>query len=489
MNLDQILLPFFDLLNLHTVLYAAGAMFLGILFGAMPGLTAALGVALLTGMTFSVSTGETLVILLNIYVGAIYGGSLSAILTNIPGTGAAIATSWEGYPLAQQGQAGLAIGTAATASFIGTLIGLAALTLAAPLLSKIALKISSPEIALLALLGVLLVGSLQTPDTALKGWLAGFAGLLLSTVGLDDINSFPRFTFGSPHLLGGISFIPAMIGLFGIAQILDSLRGNIDPKPQRFTRVVPNLRTLLSYLPATFRSALVGVGIGVTPGIGENIASIVSYTISQKLSKEKGQYGRGSYEGIIAAETANNACVPAATVPLLTLGIPGSPVTAIMLGALLLHGVRPGPLLLAEQPRFLWDFVAIFLLAAVLLYGQALLLARPVSKILEIKPTFLLPIVSTLCVIGTYALNLSHFDVYLMVFFGLLGFVMRVTGYPAAPMVLGLILGPYLEINLRRTWLISEGSFAPFVTRPVSLLLLIVITWLVFRQAGLFRRN
>lgn len=482
MGLDQLLAAFLNLLEFHVLVYAAGAMLLGICFGAMPGLTAALGVALLTGMTFALPTRETLIILLNIYVGAIYGGSLSAILTNIPGTGAAVCTAWEGYPLARRGEAGLAIGTAATASVIGTLGGLLVLALATPVLGRAALHIASPEVALLGILGVLLVGSVDTPDLPLKGWLAGLAGLLISTVGLDDINSYPRFTFGSPDLLGGVSFIPALIGLFGIAQVLDTLRRPPAARPQVLSRVLPNLRTLIRYLPTTLRSGLIGVGIGITPGVGENIASVVSYTVARRTSREPERYGKGSYEGMIAAETANNACVPAATIPLITLGIPGSPVTAILLGALLLHGVRPGPLLLVEEPGFLWDFVSIFLLAAILLYGSALLLARPVSRILEVDPRILLPVVSAICVVGAYTLNLSRFDVLVMLVFGAVGFVMRLTGYPAAPLVLGLILGPYVEVNLRRTLLISEGSLAPFFMRPAALLILAGVVLLVALQ-------
>jgi putative tricarboxylic transport membrane protein len=478
---------FLALLAPHTLAYAAVSTLLGILFGAMPGLTAALGVALLTGLTFALPAVDTLVILLCVYVGAIYGGSISAILTNIPGTGAAVATAWEGYPLAQRGEAGLGIGTAATASFVGTLVGLGALAVATPLLSRFALQITSPEIALLALFGVLIVGSLDAPDTALKGWMSGIAGLLIATVGLDSLTAFPRFTFGSPDLLGGIAFIPAMIGLFGIAQILDSLGRTDTPRIVSLPRVLPNIRKMLQYLPVTLRSALIGIGIGVTPGVGENIASILSYSAAKQTSRHRGEYGKGSYEGLIASETANNACVPAATIPLITLGIPGSPVTAILLGALILHGVRPGPLLLAEQPGFLGQLIAIFLLAALLLFALALLLARPISKILHVRQAVLLPVITAVCVIGAFSLNLSRFDIGVMLVFGLLGFGMRLTGYPAAPLVLGLILGRYLEENLRRTFMLSQGSLEPFVTRPVSLLLLLAIVLLLLRQVGLHR--
>jgi putative tricarboxylic transport membrane protein len=488
MNLSAVFDAFARVLSPQTALYGAAAMLLGILFGAMPGLTAALGVALLTGLTFSLSTEHMLVILLCIYVGAIYGGSISAVLTNIPGTGAAIATAWEGYPLAQRGEAGQVIGMAATASLAGTLLGLVALAIATPLLGRLALSIGSPEITLLALLGVLLVGLVSGPGTALKGWMAGMVGLLVSTIGLDAITASPRFTFGSESLTGGVPFIPAMIGLFGVAQIVETLGQRHAGRVHSLPRVLPRFRSFLRHLPTTARSGLIGIGIGITPGVGENIASLLSYSVARRGSKEPELYGRGSYEGLIASETANNACVPAAIIPLITLGIPGSPVTAIVLGALLLHGVQPGPLLLTEHPGFLAELIAIFSLASLLLFVMALLLARPISLVLHIPPAILLPVVTTICVIGAYSLNLSHFDIGVMVVFGALGLLLRAGGFPAAPLVMGLILGPFVETNLRRTFMISDGSLMPFVERPISLVLVVVSVAAIFSQTALWRR-
>jgi putative tricarboxylic transport membrane protein len=441
-------------------------------------------VALLTGLTFSLPTEQTLVILLCIYVGAIYGGSISAVLMNIPGTGASIATSWEGYPLARRGEAGAAIGMAASASFVGTLLGLVALALATPLLARAALQITSPEIALLALTGVLLVGAISGPGSALKGWMAGVLGLLLSTIGLDAITGQPRFTFGSSDLISGVPFIPAMIGLFGLTQVVQSLRDGQAGTVQSLPRVLPQFGHLVRLMPTSIRSGLIGIGIGVTPGIGENIASFLAYSVARKRSREPELYGRGSYEGLVASECANNACVPAAIIPLITLGIPGSPVTAIVLGALLLHGVQPGPLLLTEQPELLPKLIAIFLLAALLLFVLALSLARPISRILHVRPVVLLPVVTAICAIGAFSLNLSHFDIAVMAAFGVLGVLMRLSGFPAAPLVMGLILGPFLETNFRRTLLLSEGSFLPFVQRPFSVVLLIVVAVLCVAQTG-----
>jgi putative tricarboxylic transport membrane protein len=343
-------------------------------------------------------------------------------------------------------------------------------------------------VALLALAGVMLVGTLSESGAALKGWLAGMIGLLISTIGLDSIAAIPRFMADSSNLAAGIPFIPAMIGLFGVVQVVESLASGKTAPVISLPRVLPNLGTMVRHLGVTIRSGLIGVGIGVTPGVGENIAALLSYIGAKHTSKEPERYGKGSYEGLIAAETANNACVPASVIPLITLGIPGSPVTAILLGALLLHGVQPGPMLLVENPGFLGEVIAVFTLAAVLLFACALLLARPISLVLRIPPTILLPVVTAICVVGAYSLNLSRFDIGVMAGFGVLGLLMRLGGLPASPLVMGLILGPYVETNLRRTFMLSDGSLAPFFTRPISLALIIVLGLVLLLQSGVLRR-
>lgn len=413
------------LLNPATLVLAFASMALGILLGALPGLGATVGMGLLMGIVFAMSTADTLVLLLSVYVGAIYGASLSAMLINIPGSSAAIATNLDGYPLALKGEAGLAIGTAAVSSFLGTMIGLLALLLLAPLIARVALQFTSPELALLAILGVMVCGSISATDLPIKGWIAGVIGILLSTIGIDIINQYPRFVYSNPNLFGGISIIPAMIGLFGISQMIDTLRSTEWPKVSGLPRIVPHIREVLTHWRTILRSSAVGTGIGAVPGVGENIASLLSYDLAKRSSKKSHEFGKGSYEGIVAAETANNACVPGAHIPLLTLGIPGSPTTAVLLGALILHGVRPGPLLLTENPEFFYQIIAIFFLAALFLLALALLLARPMSKLLEVRPTILLPIVSVFAVTGAYSMNLNLFDVYVMLAFGILGWVLK----------------------------------------------------------------
>jgi putative tricarboxylic transport membrane protein len=478
---------FVQLLHPSTLALASAGMALGILLGALPGLGATVGMGLLMGVIFSISTTNTLVLLLCVYVGAIYGASLSAILINIPGSSAAIATNLDGYPLAVKGEAGLAIGTAAVSSFLGTIIGLLALLLLSPMIASMALQFTSPELALLAILGIMVCGSISATDLPIKGWIAGVLGILLSTIGIDVINQYPRFVYGNPNLFSGFSIIPAMIGLFGISQMIDTLRSSTWPSVTRLPRVVPQVREVLSHWRTILRSSAVGTGIGAVPGVGENIAALLSYDLAKRASKRKEEFGKGSYEGLVAAETANNACVPGAHIPLLTLGIPGSPTTAVLLGALILHGVRPGPLLLTENPAFFYQIVAIFFLAALLLMALALLLARPMSKMLEVPPSVLLPVVSVFAVTGAYAMNLNLFDVYIMLAFGVIGWVLKQLEYPLAAVVLGMILGPIVDENLRRSFMVSEGAFWELLARPVALLLLLGIVLSVLSQSGFVR--
>jgi putative tricarboxylic transport membrane protein len=478
---------FVQLLHLSTLALAFAGMALGILLGALPGLGATVGMGLLMGFIFSISTENTLVLLLCVYVGAIYGASLSAILINIPGSSAAIATNLDGYPLAMKGEAGLAIGTAAVSSFFGTIIGLLALLLLSPLIAGVALQFTSPELALLAILGVMVCGSISATDLPIKGWIAGVLGILLSTIGIDVINQYPRFVYGNPDLFGGIAIIPAMIGLFGISQMIDTLRLSEWPSVAHLPRVVPQVREVLSHWRTILRASAVGTGIGAVPGVGENIAALLSYDLAKRASSRKEEFGKGSYEGLVAAETANNACVPGAHIPLLTLGIPGSPTTAVLLGALILHGVHPGPLLLSESPQFFYQIVAIFFLAALYLLVLALLLARPMSKLLEVPPAILLPVVSVFAVTGAWAMNLTMFDVYVMLAFGIVGWVLKQLHYPLAAVVLGMILGPIVDENLRRSLMVSEGAFWELLSRPIALLLLCGIALSILSQSGFLR--
>lgn len=457
----------------------------GIIIGGLPGLTATMGIALLTGLTYGLGTETALVVLLGVYVGAIYGGSISAVLVGIPGTGSAAATILDGYPLAKSGQATKALSVATIASFIGTLFGMIMLAAFTPILQKFALEFSSPEFALLAIFGVTICGSLTAQGIPLKGWISGFIGLAASTIGFETIYSYPRFTYGIVPLLGGIAFVPAMIGLFGIPSVLIELSNKgVKQKVEKVSKDkgMSTFGIVRKYFPTIIRSGLIGTGVGSIPGVGEDVAAWLSYDTARKTSKKPEEFGKGSYEGIIAAETANNSAIGGALIPLLSLAIPGSAPTAVLLGALWLHGIRPGPMLTFEFPTFVAHMGALLLLAAFTMRIFALLACRLAPKVLQVPIYVLMPIVAVLSVIGSYALNINRFDLYVMLVFGIIGYFFDRMKYPAAPAVLGIILGPLADQNIRRALRASGGSLTPFFTRPVALIILCLIIYAVMSQ-------
>jgi putative tricarboxylic transport membrane protein len=314
-------------------------------------------------------------------------------------------------------------------------------------------------------------------------------------VGLEGIHAFPRFSYGNVQLAAGISLIPALIGLFGIAEVLAVLK---DIKPRKvesqLTRIVPKIGEVLSHWKATFKAALVGIGIGLIPGVGEDVAAWVSYDVCKRTSPEKEKYGTGCYEGLVAAETANNACIGGAIIPMLALGIPGSGAAAVLLGGIWLHGIRPGPMIFFEFPAFPYELIGQLIVANVMMVILGLTITRFTVRVLEIKKEIFMPLVVVLCIIGAYAVNMRIFDVYLMLGFGLLGYALRIGKFPAAPMTLGIILGPMADENFRRALSIADGSLAPFFTRPISLGLVILIVLLMLSQnkklmAKIFRRG
>ena len=475
----------------------AGTVLLGIVFGALPGLTATLGVALLTAVTFNLTAGAdpavalqySMISLLGVYVGAIYGGSHPAILLNIPGTGAAAATALEGYPLARQGRGGETIGTATVTSFIGAVMGVLAMLLIIPLLLTLALQFTSVEYCLLALFGVLICGSLTSPDLPAKGWIAGVLGLLLATVGDAPLQAYSRFTFDIPELKDGIRPIPTILGGFAVPQILRALSdpGGLHRRVQPLTRIMPRLATLKSHAGAAIRSGLTGVGVGSIPGVGEDVAAWLSYDLAKKTSREPEKFGKGSLEGVVAAEAANNACIGGALVPLLTLGIPGSPPAAMLLSALMLHNVLPGPMLAEDRPSFIPMMSAILLLAAVMMLVCGLFLSRFTVRALQAPAGALMPVVALFSVIGAYALDNSFFNIYYMFGFGILAFFMEEMGYPIAPLVIGIILGPMADQNIRLALTAHQGDLTPFFTRPIALVLLALIAYSLVSKTAWFR--
>ena len=427
MELLYLIEEFFKIvMDPKVVLVLFGATALGTIIGALPGLTATMGIALLTGLTYKVPVNYTFAILMGIYVGGIYGGSISAILLNIPGTASAAATAIEGNLFAKRGKAALAIKVTRSASIIGTLIGVLALALIAPQLSKIALKFSAVEYFLLAVFGVLMCGSIVTSDLTIKGWIGGLLGLCIAFIGYDVISGAPRFDFGNINLSGGISLIPAMIGFYAIPEVIKALArdgagspGIVTESPEVLAAKAaaggkdPNSFSIaLKNIPVIIRSALIGVGIGALPGVGEDVAAWIGYDNAKKTSKHKEQWGTGEcYEAIIAPEVANNAAIGGATIPLLTLAVPGSPPAAVLLGAFMIHNIRPGPMIMVDSPRFIFYIAALILVAVIALWVVGMLLAKPMSSILKIPSVFLMPIIAVLSIVGAYALNLKRFEI------------------------------------------------------------------------------
>jgi putative tricarboxylic transport membrane protein len=462
----------------EALFHVTWATLLGIAVGALPGLTATMGVALLTTLTYTLERDVAILVLICMYVGAIYGGSRSAILLNIPGTPASAATSLDGFPLAQRGEAGYAMALATAGSALGTLVGIVMLVLLAPPLGEAALRFGSFEFFWLAVFGIVISGQLTGGTSPLKGYIAGILGLMVAMVGSDGIHAHIRFNLGLDQLNGGIGLIPAMVGAFGFAEVLTVMwrrQPQVAGAAASNDRVLPRLSDLWRYKGTITRSGVIGTVVGIIPGVGEDIGAWASYAVAKRLSPERAQFGRGSKEGLTAAETGNSAVVPGALIPALTLAVPGSAPAAVLIAALFIHGVRPGPMILIEQPDFIYRVAAMLVLAtlAILVFGLAL--ARVFALVLRVPRSWLMPVVFVLCVIGPYALTQRLFDVWVMVGFGLLGFLLRQLNFPMPPLVLGIILGDLLDKNLRRGLTLTDGDLAPFFTRPISAAFVAVI--------------
>jgi putative tricarboxylic transport membrane protein len=460
----------------------------GVIIGALPGLTATMGVALMTTLTLKLPSSQALLVLICTYVGAIYGGSRSAILLNIPGTPASAASCLDGYALARQGMAGRAMGIATSGSVMGTLIGIFFLALFTPLLGEVALKFGAYEFFWLAVFGVIISATLTGGDP-LKGWIAGFAGLFIATIGQDGIHAYERFHFGNRDLAGGISLVPALVGAFGFAEILVAMQEKRPPvQVSALDSVIPKIRDVLRYWRTIIRSGVIGTFMGIVPGVGEDVAAWSSYAAAKRASKEKEQFGKGSVEGLMAAETGDNACVPGAIIPVLTLQVPGSAPAAVLMAAMLIHGVKPGPMIMIEAPHFVYDIVAMMLLATIgiLIYG--LTLTKFLVQVLRVPTTIIVPMLLVLCTIGSFALASRLFDIWVMVAFGVIGFLLRRFGYPVAPLVLGIVLGDLLEKNFRRGLVLSDGDLTPFFTRPICAVLLGAMVLIVLLRLPPVRR-
>ena len=444
----------------------------GIVLGALPGISSTMALAVLLPFSFAMGAQTAIFFLMGIFYGSVYGGSISAILLNIPGTPGSMVTQLDGYPMARKGRAGEALTFALAASTFGGIFGLVALVIFAPLLASWALAFQSPEYAVIMIFGLSML-AYASPGSTFLAIIAGIIGLIIGTVGLDPVTNFARLDFDVPRLLGGINLIPVVVGLFGFAEILRLLEQTQPPGQSvgRIGRIFPSWRALRDKLGTASRSSFFGVLVGIIPAAGSAVAVSVAYAQEKRIYKSRESFGTGNPRGVVAAEAGNNACVGGALTPMMTLGIPGDTMTAVLIGALLIHGLRPGPELFTQNPEFVATvYVALFLaILATLMW--ALVAMRGFARVLSAPPRLLLTIILLLCVVGSYAVQNSVFDILVMICAGVIGWLMNKVGMPTAPIVFGLVLGPILEENLRRA-LIVYRDWTIFVQRPISATLL-----------------
>lgn len=476
--------------SIDLIFYIGVGVFAGIYVGAIPGLSVTMAVSLLISFTYTWDVLPALALMVGVYTGGVYGGSRSAILLNIPGAPAAIATGFDGYPLAQLGEAGIAMGLSVTESFIGGFFGIIVMAISSPLISKLAIKFTPQDYLLLAIMGLLLVGSLSS-GSLLKSLIAAAFGIILGLVGMDPFTGQPRLTFGITSLLGGIDFVTVMIGMFGLSEALVQLRKNVKPVKQNVEKIKPSLKLVLKHLPLALRCSTIGTIIGALPGTGSEIAALMAYDHAKRTTKNPSRpFGKGAYEGIVAPESANNASIGGTFIPMMTLGIPGDSVTAVLIGALMIHGLRPGPMLMRETPEFFWVITGFLVIANIFMYIMGFTGIKIFSKIVEIPKNIIIPIIVALSIIGCYTIRNSITDIYWMIAFGILGYLMKMYGYSDASMVLGMILSPLIDSNLRRGIDMSYGSVWIFaynlITKPISLILVIIIFILLIAKTKLW---
>ncbi|MGE8205485.1 tripartite tricarboxylate transporter permease [Heyndrickxia sp. NPDC080065] len=462
------------------ILFVLIGVIVGTVIGMIPGLGPITAIAVMIPITYGMSPALALLLMAGVYYGAAYGGAASSILLNAPGTSEAVATSFDGYPMAKQGKAGKALAIAAISSFIGGTISVILLTLLAPTLANVAISFGPPAYFALMLMGLTAVSSLAEGST-IKALISATIGFMIATVGIDAQTGTPRFTFGSAHLLEGIDFLVIALGLFALAEVCSLIitRKEKGANTNKIGSLRLSKKEFREMSTTAGKQSLLGFLIGVLPGAGGTIASLLAYVSEKKMSKNPEQFGKGAVKGIAAPESANNAASGGAFVPLLSLGIPGSGTTAVMLGALMVLGVQPGPLLIGDHPDVFWGVIISMYIGNIFLLILNLPLIPYISKILKVPRPMLTPLVIVFCLIGVYGVSFNTFDMFLLLLFGLIGYVMRLLNFPAAPLLLAFILGGMMEQSFRQSLTISNGSLAIFFTNPISCVLLI-IAFLVF---------
>jgi len=478
------------------LLYCFLGVFLGTLVGVLPGIGALAAISMLFPLTFYLEPTTALIMLAGIWYGSSYGGSTAAILLNLPGTPSSAITCLDGYPMAKSGRAGVALMLTTLASFFGGSVAIAMMMLFSPLIAHYALQFGSPEYFALMLLGLVAASSISV-GSPVKSMAAIVIGILLGTIGIDIYSGGNRFTFGILPLSDGLSLVALAMGLFGVAEVISSVRTLANDHQPR-TRIT--LRSMIptrddlkrSFMPAS-RGSLVGVIFGALPGTGPTIASFMAYALEKRVSREPERFGKGAIEGVVAPEAANNAADQAAFIPTMTLGIPGSATMAIMLGALLIQGITPGPALITQRPDIFWGLVMSFWIGNLLLVIINVPLIGIWVRLLTIPYHLLFPAVLMFVCIGVFSVNLNVFDIWVVLVFGAVGYAMRIVGLPTAPLILGFVLGPMMEEHFRRAMILSRGDFSTFFTGPINGFLMsvtcLLLLWSIYSELNVSRRR
>lgn len=462
----------------------------GIVFGALPGLSATMAIALFLPVTYAMASSNAMTLLMALFIGAISGGLISAILLHIPGTPSSVATCFDGHPMVKKGQAAKALGVGVVFSFLGTVFSTILLMFIAPQIARVAINFGSFEFFSIAIFSLTMIATLSSGNMV-KGIMAGVIGFMFSTVGTDTIESSARFTFGNPNLKGGFDMLAVMVGLFAVGEIIAAAQTSrhaaeevmAQPSMKGIKGFGFSLKEFRSQMINAVRSALIGMGIGILPGIGGGTSNVLAYTVAKNSDKHPEEFGTGRIDGLVASETANNATIGGAMVPLLTLGIPGDTTTAMLLGALTLHGLTPGPLLFQNQADVVYGIFAAMLLCSVIMLFMEFFGLRVFVKLLSIPKYILLPCVFVLCVIGAYALKNNMSQVIACLIFGAIGFAFKKFEIPTTPFILGFILGPLAEVNYRRGMIRTQGNFVPFLTSPISAIFLAIAVFVLLTFA------
>ena len=476
--MDAIVQSFAYFLNPRFILLCGLGSVAGLFVGAIPGLSVSMATALLVSITYTWSANDAMATVMGVYVVGVFSGALSAILLNIPGAPASVVTTLDGYPLAKRGEAFRALKYATVYSFVGSVFGLVALALLAKPITAIALKFQPMDYFLLALFGLATVGGLTTKSFS-KGLVSAVFGLFFAMIGMDSVLGTPRLTFGIRNLNAGISTVPALVGLFGFAEVLSVIfDGQINVTVNSITHQVVKMKEILKHFWLSLYYSVIGTFVGALPGAGGPVAAFLAYSQAKSIVKKPSRpFGEGAVEGIVASESANNACIGGALIPMLTLAVPGDAVTAIILSVFYVHGLQPGPMFLMTSADSFYAILGGGFIGCVFLLLLGLLVAPHLSKVINVPKNILMPIVSLLCVIGAYACNNRLFDVGLMFFFGVLGFVMRSRGYSVAPMTLAIVLGGMMDENFRRAISLavtSDNMMLAMFGRPITLILLVL---------------